>query len=563
MAREYGGRTKRQWLDEQRAALKQDRAQFESMWRMVYEAILPFRPRFCLTENNAPRLSTTIVNGTATLAVRRLRAKIQGELMSPWAEWYELTTGDPLLDEDKEVAVWLDEEEKAQQADLDRSNAYTEGDLAMADAIVGGTGALLVEESIGTTIHCTALPPGTYCIGLDKDGKVNRIERDFQLTTSQMVEKFAPDGDVADLPLDVRNAYREKRMLTRFDVAHMIYPNEEWDPTKPEKALQFSECYWAISASESERKQGILREGGYNEFPVMVPRWEVGAGDVYATSSPGIDALGDILELQALAQDRLRLVAMLRKPPLVVPAGMRSTGAELMPSGLTEEGEQNKGQTRPLVQVNPQALTALLEAIQDKEAKIREHFFADLAAPNLDNQREQPDTAAAVYAKNDESAILFGNVITRWDDDFSDPFIARLFGIRWRAGLVKRPPDKLQGRRLLVRLKSRLAKAQLSVGLASEERLEAGVLNTAAIVPQVLDVLDWDERVRIKARLLGADPKGINSPEETAAIRQMRAQAQAVAAQQQQAAMAAQTAKNLSQAKLGQNSALDKVAQGA
>ena len=45
-------------------------------------------------------------------------------------------------------------------------------------------------------------------------------------------------------------------------------------------------------------KDDALGISGYDEFPGMAPRWHTNSGDIYGTQCPGMDALGDIKQLQ-------------------------------------------------------------------------------------------------------------------------------------------------------------------------------------------------------------------------------------------------------------------------
>lgn len=554
MAKALSGKSKFQWLEERRAARLYDRGSYESTWRTLGDIIDPFRVRFSLTDNNrGDRRSTRIIRNVAGQAQRRLRAIMASELLSPVSDWYELTTGDPKIDADKQAAIWLREERDAQLSDDDRSNFYTEADLTVGDGIKFGTGALFVEESLETVIHCKALPIGSYAIGVSENDQVNEVSRDFRLNTAQMVEKFTYEK----LPRVIRRDYDLKQYNSFWDVAHLVYPNEDWNPQYLLASKRFLECYWCRSVSDVEQKGGVLREGGYDEFPIMVPRWEVAPGDLYGTNCPGITAMDDILELQKLAEERLRLLAYMSRPAVSGPPGIRDGGIDLMPGGVTEEPASTvaSARTQPIFEVQAQALVAILDAMKDCTASIREAFYADVVSPMLDDLRAQKDTAAAVYAKQDERNSLMGSVVTRYSDDFHDPYVRRHFGIRWRRGLVKPPPPILQGKSIHVRLLSKMASAQRSVGLSPVIRFGAQMLEMAPAVPGVLDNVDWDEYARTAGRLQGVPPKIIRSPEETAALRQARAKEIARQQAVQQAMQAADTASKLSNVDMNQDTA--------
>ncbi|MDM3671847.1 portal protein, partial [Proteus mirabilis] len=54
------------------------------------------------------------------------------------------------------------------------------------------------------------------------------------------------------------------------------------------KHKPFKSVYFEV-AGDNEK---VLRDSGYDEFPIMAPRWEVNGEDVSGSSCPGMLALG-------------------------------------------------------------------------------------------------------------------------------------------------------------------------------------------------------------------------------------------------------------------------------
>ena len=123
-------------------------------------------------------------------------------------------------------------------------------------------------------------------------------------------------------------------------------------------------------------------------------------------------------------------------------------------------------------------------------------------------------------------------------------------------GLIPPPPPDLEGRDLGVEFVSILAQAQRAAGLAAVDRWVEGQMIVAQALPEALDKINTDQLANVKADRLGVDPRIVVSDEDVAALRKVRNEA--IAAQEQQAAMAqqAETAKTLAETPLGQDSAL-------
>ena len=109
-----------------------------------------------------------------------------------------------------------------------------------------------------------------------------------------------------------------------------------------------------------------------------------------------------------------------------------------------------------------------------------------------------------------------------------------------------------------------LAQAQKMVGITAVDQWSAGVVNDASIDPTALDIINFDEKNRAKADMLGVPAKIINTPEEVAARRKARAKAAAEADAQKKmlllaegAAKGAGAVKSMADSPMGQNSALD------
>lgn len=124
------------------------------------------------------------------------------------------------------------------------------------------------------------------------------------------------------------------------------------------------------------------------------------------------------------------------------------------------------------------------------------------------------------------------------------------------------PPPELEGIDLEVKYISLLAQAQEAVAAASIERTFAFAGNLTAVFPEIVDNLDADEAIRNYGEILGTSPEILRDADAVAAIRQQRAEAQAMEQQMAAVSQGAQAAKVLSEADTQNPNALTALLQG-
>lgn len=298
----------------------------------------------------------------------------------------------------------------------------------------------------------------------------------------------------------------------------------------------------------------FLRESGYKQFPAIVPRWALAGGDIYG-NSPGMEALGDIKQLQHEQLRKAQGIDYQTKPPLQVPTSMKNRDIEMLPGGITYvDGTSQSIKTAFDVQLN---LQYLLADIQDCRERVRGSFYADLFLM-LANATDTRMTATEVAERHEEKLLMLGPVLERLHNELLNPLIDITFTHMVEAGLIPPAPPELQGMELSVEFVSMLAQAQRAIGTNSVDRFVGNLGAVAQFKPDVLDKFDADQWADSYSDMLGIDPKLIVAGEQVAVIRQARNQAQAAQAQAAAMQQQADTAKSLSQADTsGQNGLTD------
>ncbi|MDB4893137.1 MAG: putative phage head-tail connector protein [Gemmatimonadetes bacterium] len=566
------GYSTRQRCELVRSQLEMERASFISHWKELTDYILPRRGRFYVSDvNKGDRRSRNILDSTATMAARTLSAGMMSGVTSPARPWFRLTVPDQGLSEQEDVKAWLFEVEQRMHTVFGKSNLYDTLQVIYSDLGVFGTAAMAVYEDDEDVIRCYDFPIGSYAIANDKRMNVRTFSRVFRYTVLQVVEEWGniqdgvPDfmrGEPTTLSRNVQTLWRRGAIGAWIDLVHLVQTNVAYDGSKLDaKYKRYSDIYYELGASGAARADvesyGLLSHKGFDEFPVLVPRWEKNSEDVYGTNCPGMTALGDIKELQTRTKRTAQAVEKMINPPMTAPSVLRNAKASLLPGDITyqdiREGQQG---FRPAHEINFGAAFGPMEqGSQQTRLRIQRAMFEDLFLMLAQSDRREI-TAREIDERHEEKLLALGPVLERLNSDMLDPLIERTFAIMQRKGLIPDPPESLNGTAVQVDYVSVMAQAQKMVGLASLERFAGFAGQVAQFSPSVLDNIDTDALIEQYGEATGTPPKIILPKEQVMAARQAREQAQAAQAAAQNAPGIAGAVKDLGDTPMDGNNAL-------
>ncbi|HHI3922227.1 TPA: portal protein [Klebsiella pneumoniae] len=548
--------TLKEQLQKQQAQLTNDRSSFDPHWRELSDFINPRGSRFLVTDvNRDDRRNTKIVDPTATLAARTLSSGMMSGITSPARPWFKLATPDPDMMDYGPVKLWLEVVQRRMNEVFNKSNIYQSLPLLYASLGNYSTGAMAVLEDDSDVIRTMMFPIGSYYMANSARGSVDTCFRKFSMTVRQLVMEFGLNN-VSD---SVKGMWDSGNYESWIEVIHAVYPNIDRDTAKlNSKNKPVKSVYYEVGGDSDK----LLRESGFDEFPIMAPRWEVNGEDVYGSSCPGMIALGQVKALQLEQKRKSQLIDKATNPPMVGPSSLRNQRVSLLPGDITYI-DQVTGQDgfKPAYLVNPNTAD-LLADIQDTRQIINSAYFVDLfmMLQNI-NTRSMP--VEAVIEMKEEKLLMLGPVLERLNDECLNPLIDRTFSIMARKNLLPQPPDVLQGMPLRIEYISVMAQAQKSIGLSSLSSTVGFIGQLARAKPEALDKLNVDQAIDAFAEMSGVSPTVIVPQEQVEQVREQRAQQQQ---QQQMVAMgmaAAQGAKTLSEAQTADPSVLTALSNAA
>lgn len=554
---------KRDQYQKRWSALETERSSFIDPWRDISDYMLPRGSRFLVTNaNKGDRRDQKIINSTPVQAVRTLSSGMMAGITSPARPWFRLTVPDMETAEQGPVRVWLDDVTRRMNSVFTRSNLYQALPVVYSQLGCFGIAALYVDEDPEEIIRCSPFPVGSYCVANGPHDRVDTFYREFQMTTGQLVDKFG----LENCSTGVQAEYNGGNYDAWHPVLHIIEVRRDRDERSREsRDMPFRSAYM----EKGEDK--FLREAGYEEFPIMVPRWEVNGEDVYGSNSPGWTALGDVKSLNLKEKRKQELIDKGARPPMNVPVELKKNPISLLPGGTNFMDLQNQGAgMRPAYEPNPTWLQALANDMKELEDRINRAFYADLFLMLANSDRRQI-TAREIEERHEEKLLMLGPVLQRLNDELLDPLIDRTFNIMVRASepiwagriegnpLLPEPPEEMEGMDIKVEYVSIMAQAQKSADIAAIERFAGFAGNMAAANPDVLDKVDFDEMLEEWADRAGVPARILKDAKEVAATRQQRAQMQQAQQAMAMANEAAQGAKTLSETEVTDDNILRRI----
>lgn len=533
-----------QTLTQRMAHMEKVRAPWWQNWRELSDYFLPRRYPWLLTDKEHRSASVRnrhLLDSTSTTALRTLATGMMNGITSPARPWFRLrVAGFEEGEERHDWRMWLDTAAERMLLVMAESNFYNALGILYLEWAGFGTAAMSIYEDREDIIRCYNFAVGEFFIDADENGRVIRFGRKFQRTVEQTVSQFGEENVSESVRADFKSG--QIRLFNPVIIYHFIEPNE--DDGIVRRSAPFREFYWEAGKQQNR----VLQAGALDEFPNICPRWETYGTDVYG-SSPCMDALPDVRQLQQLIKRRAQGLDKMVSPPMLINSVLANRPKSLAADGYTYvPGHQLDQGARPVYQINIpfQELNADIMATQ---ARIRQVLYNDLfkMISELDTVR----SATEIDARREEKLVLLGPVLERFESEGLSPCIDRIFQICLRTGVLGPPPEGLADRDIKIQYVGILSDAQRAVGTVAIERYLQLIGNMAAMFPEALEVPDAEEIIREYADSISLKTRLQRSREDAAALREQRQEQQSIQEAAQTGQGLVEGAKQLSETDLG------------
>jgi hypothetical protein len=514
-----------EYVKKRLSAMESNRGTWEDHWQEILDYVMPRKADVTLVRAKGEKRTDVLFDSTAITANTLLAASLQGTLTSPSLPWFSIKLRDKVVNEDHRVQMWLEDTARRMYDAFNDANFNTEVHEMYLDLTSIGTGCLFVEEhKDGFTdngIHFKTLHIDEFYIQENNNGFIDTVYRKYKMSARQAVQEFGEES-LGEKILEAAKHKPEKE----FVFIHGVEPSEDYKRATGKVAtkLKYHSCHVC------QEDKMVVRTGGYNEFPYLVPRWSKATGEIYGRS-PSYNALPDIKTLNKAVEIGLKAWAKAIDPPLLVQDDGVIGRVRTTPAGITVI--RNDGAIKPLQIGSNWQITDMKET--QLRTAIRQAYYSD----QLQLQEGPQMTATEVQVRYELMQRLLGPTLGRFQSEFLNPLIERVFGIMFRAGALLPPPDNIQEAKMDIEYVGPLARSQRMEEAQAIDRLYQLAANVAQIDPTIMDNINHDEAIRMRATLLGVPKSILVSREDVADKREAQQQAamqqQMMMAQQQQA----------------------------
>ena len=506
-------------------AMESHRGTWEDHWQEILDYVMPRKADVTTVRSRGEKRTEVLFDSTAITANTLLAASLQGTLTSPSLPWFSIKLRDKAINQDHKTQLWLEDTARRMYDAFNDANFNTEVHEMYLDLTSIGTGCLFVEESkdgfAENGIHFKTLHINEFYIQENVNGYIDTVYRKYKLSARQAVQEFGEEN-LGEKILDAAKMKPEKE----FVFIHAVEPSIDYKRATGKVAtkLKYHSCHVC------QEDKMVVRTGGYTEFPYLVPRWSKATGEIYGRS-PSYNALPDIKTLNKAVEIGLKAWAKAIDPPLLVQDDGVIGRVRTTPAGITVI--RNDGAIKPLQIGSNWQITDMKET--QLRTAIRQAYYSD----QLQLQEGPQMTATEVQVRYELMQRLLGPTLGRFQSEFLNPLIERVFGIMFRAGALLPPPDNIQEAKMDIEYVGPLARSQRMEEAQAIDRLYQLAANVAQIDPTIMDNINHDEAIRMRANLLGVPKSILVSREDVAEKREAQQQAamqqQMMMAQQQQA----------------------------
>jgi len=541
--------------------LTTEKSSLMEYWRDLADTHLAHRGKFLngTSSKKGHKRNTKQPNNTSRLAARTLASGMMAGITSPARPWFRLATSDPILTEIEEVRLWLNDCEVIMREVFSSSNLYNSLHMLYSELGVFGTASMGVYEDFENVIWCKPYTIGSYSLATNGRNEVDTQYREYQYTVAQTVDEFGLDN----CSTRIKEMWKKGNTEALINIVHIIEPNTDRDNISPlAKHKRFRSVYYEKSTSRQESKQ-FLRESGFDEFPILAPRWDVSGEDVYASDCPGMTAIGDAKSLQLAERRGAQAVDKVVTPPMQAPSSLRNklSQSSLVSGAITFVEDTSAGGVKSMYDFRPD-INAMEARIDKYENRIQRTFYEDLFLMLANSDRRQI-TAREISERHEEKLLMLGPVLERLHNELLDPLIDITFAILQRKGILPVPPEVIRDTNLKVEYVSVLAQAQRMVAVTAIERTAAFAGELSAIWPEARHKFNAQQAVDEFSSAMGVSPRIINSDDDVEEIEAVEAQAAMEAQQAEQMAQTVDVASQASQMPTDQETVLTDVMKAA
>ncbi len=514
-------------LDKQYEFLKGKRTTWERNWQEIAEYVLPHRSDFTSKRSKGEERLEMAFEGTAMRSLKRFASNIHNVFTPMGAEWFRFTTGHPYLDNQRHIALWLEDATRIVKHHISRpsSNFHSAIYQYYLEAGAFGTGIVFVEDIPGRGPHFRNFPLSDCVLAAGGEMEIDTVFRVYKQTHKDLIERFDP----ALLPEEVLQKAGSEKMLEEIDVIHYVAP--AW---LMKEQLPPDWMYPFVSIHYLKEKKKVIKISGYEGMPYICARWERSDREIYGRG-PTWEILPDMRLINEVEKVYLKGVQKAIAPPMFVPDSGLLDPLDTTPDAINYYTAGIGGKDT----IFPVPNAGRIEYAQDLNARlvssIKEGYYLDVLelpgpiAPDGDVMRF---SATEVSVRMRNRMPVLGPLLARQESELLDPLIKRTAYILMRSGQLGEMPEELQ-EGFRVEYLNPISIAMRSGEVNSIVQLFEMIMPLAQIDQTIPMYFNTQQILKNTAEVLQVSPSNLRTEEEVQQMIQQQQNEQMIAQEQE------------------------------
>ncbi len=389
-----------------------------------------------------------------------------------------------------------------------------------------GTGALFIGAGVGdpkfrSPLWYKAIHLAEIFISENQQGFVDKVYRRTRMSGRQIIDEYGeenvPSGSLDQLKKDSE---------TFFVVIHAVRPNPKFEPDSlnPDK-FKYMSRHWLQDRDDDT----FLREGGFRTFPYAITRDTRRPTEQYGRGTL-LRVLPAIQMRNQMKRTQIRVWHQASDPTLLLRDDGSIDVADVRAGRAIVGGLDSAG--NPTIQPFQSGANfeVSMEFLIQEAETINEAFMLDLFLNSAALEGRDRVTATEILARDQERVRIMTPISSRDETESLGPMIERELDILTEFDLLPpMPPELIEAEgEFDIEFTNPLAVSRRSDEAIGSVQTVQAMMELAALDPSAMDNINSDEYSRILARANSSPEALLNSSEEVAAIRQQRAEQEAL-----------------------------------
>lgn len=456
---------------------------YDSLCQDIAENYYPLRSDFTRTLQLGDDFTNQLMESFPVQA-RETLGNAPGSMLRQ-GDWFSVKTGIDAIDEQPNVARWLESATKLfrRQVYDRRANFVASTTEADHDWVTFGNAVLSVGESPARDhMLFNAWHPRDCAWMLNEVGKVDHLQRKMKMTARNMCRKYKDK-----VHANVKTAL-EKDPSTEFNVRHIVLPMEDLYGSDKAMRKRYAKSPFLSVYVDVDHEQ-ILGEGGLPVFNYVVPRWRTLSNIVQGFSPATINSLPDGRMIQSMARIILEQGEKAVDPPVVAKGDIFRDAVNLYAGGMTYVDIEDDADLRKLFQAVESGNVSIgMEMKKDVREMIAEAFLL--------NKLFLPDTREMTAYETSQRVAEFRRAALPFFGPIESEYHLPLLDVGFQLAIHNRQidfgeiPDELDGAETTFTFESPLNTAEGRALVASFQesvQIIAGVANFDKNIPSTMD----------------------------------------------------------------------------